>query len=394
VRQAGEALVTGRFGCHNVEDLHDAARRRLPRGLFEFLDRGTEDELSLARNRQAFRAVGLLPRVLRDVSKVDPSTRLLGIPAAFPLAIAPTGGAGLAWHEGDLHLARAAAAAGVPFTISSASTMDVEAICAAGGRLWFQLYLWEDRSLSMAVVDRARAAGCEALIVTVDMPVPPNREYNRRSGFASPFRLRPSNVVDILSHPRWFVGVMLRYMRGGGMPTQANLPAEFRHKVTRQAARPARFKGDALTWDDVARIRDKWPGTFLLKGILRPDDAGRAVALGADGVIVSNHGGRSLDCAVPTLDALPGVVAAIGAQAEVFVDSGIRRGSDIAKAIVLGATGVLVGRAPLYGLAIGGQAGAEHAIGLLKSEFVRVMGLCGAAHVPELNAGLLAPMPS
>lgn len=391
MRQAGGgAPVSGHFGCYNVDDLYKAARRRLPRGLFDFLDRGTEDELSLALNRDAFRAVKLLPRVLRDVSKVDPSTTMLGGPAAFPLAIAPTGGAGLAWHKGDLHLARAAAKAGVPFTISSASTMEIEDVCAAGGRLWFQLYLWEERALSMAVVDRARAAGCEALLVTIDMPVPPNREYNQRSGFGSPFRLRPGNAVDILSHPRWFMGVMLPYMRSGGMPTQANLPPEYRHKVTKQAARPARFKGDTLTWDEVARMRDNWPGKFVLKGLTRPDDAERAVALGVDGIVVSNHGGRSLDCAVATIDALPGVVAAAGGKAEIFVDSGVRRGTDIAKALVLGATGVLAGRAPLYGLAIGGQPGVEHALGLLRSEFVRVMGLTGARDVSELDAGLLA----
>ncbi|HWL46732.1 MAG TPA: alpha-hydroxy acid oxidase [Sphingomonadaceae bacterium] len=384
--------MTGGYGCFNIHDLREAARRRLPRGIFEFVDRGAEDELALAGDIAAFASVKLLPRVLRDVSRADPSTAsLLGGPAAFPLAVAPTGGAGIVWHHGDLHLARAAAAAGVPFTVSSASTMEVEEICAAGGRLWFQLYLWEDRALSMAVVDRARAAGCEALIVTLDIAVAPNREYNQRNGFVSPFRLRPGNAVDILSHPRWFAGVMLRYMAGGGLPVQANLPKALRHVVTRRAAPGARFRGDSLTWDEVARMRDTWPGKFVLKGMLRPDDAERAVALGADAVIVSNHGGRSLDCALPTLTALPAVVAAVAGRAEVMVDSGVRRGSDIAKALALGASGVLVGRAPLYGLARGGEAGVAHALGLLKSEFVRVMGLCGARDISELDAGLLAP---
>lgn len=389
LRQSGPAPASGAFGCHNIHELREKARRFLPRGLFEFIDRGAEDELCLDRDVAAFRKVTLLPRVLRDVSAADPATILLGGPAAFPLAVAPTGGAGMVRHHGDLHLARAAAAAGVPFTISSASNMEVEAICAAGGRLWFQLYLWEDRALSMAVVDRARAAGCEALIVTVDIPVSPNREYNQRNGFASPFRLRPGNAADILSHPRWFVRVMLRYMRAGGMPMQANLPKAFRHAVTKQAAPRARFRGDSLTWDEVARMREGWKGKFVLKGILRPDDAARAVALGVDGIVVSNHGGRSLDCAAATLDALPGVVAAAGGKAEVLVDSGVRRGSDIAKALALGAKGVLAGRAPLYGLAAGGQAGVEYALGLLRTEFVRTMGLCGARDVSELDGGLL-----
>lgn len=390
LRQAGPAPVSA-FGCYNIHDLRDAARRFLPRGLFEFIDRGAEDELCLDRDVEAFRKVTLLPRVLRDVSKADPATTLLGGPSAFPLAIAPTGGAGMVRHHGDLHLARAAAVAGVPFTISSASNMEVEAVCAAGGRLWFQLYLWEDRALSMAVVDRARAAGCEALIVTVDIPVSPNREYNQRNGFASPFRLRPGNAADILSHPRWFASVMLRYMGRGGMPAQANLPKEFRHAVTKQAAPRARFRGDSLTWDEVAKMRESWKGKFVLKGILRPDDAERAVALGADGIVVSNHGGRSLDCAAASLEVLPAMVAAVGGRAEVLVDSGVRRGSDIAKALAFGAKGVLAGRAPLYGLAAGGQAGVEHALGLLKAEFVRTMGLCGARNVSELDAGLLPP---
>jgi isopentenyl diphosphate isomerase/L-lactate dehydrogenase-like FMN-dependent dehydrogenase len=389
LRQAGPAPVSA-FGCYNIHDLREAARRFLPRGLFEFIDRGAEDELCLDRDVEAFRKITLLPRVLRDVSKADPSTTLLGGPSAFPLAIAPTGGAGMVRHHGDLQLARAAAVAGAPFTISSASNMELEEVCAAGGRLWFQLYLWEDRSLSMAVVDRARAAGCEALIVTADIAVSPNREYNQRNGFASPFKLRPGNAADILSHPRWFASVMLRYMGRGGMPAQANLPKAFKHAVTKQAAPRARFRGDSLTWDEVARMRDAWKGRFVLKGLLRPDDAERAVALGADGIVVSNHGGRSLDCSAATLDALPAIVAAVGGKAEILVDSGVRRGSDIAKALALGAKGVLAGRAPLYGLAAGGQAGVEYALGLLRAEFVRTMGLCGARYVSELDAGLLA----
>ncbi|MCW3837597.1 alpha-hydroxy acid oxidase [Sphingomonas canadensis] len=382
------------FGCHNIHDLREAARRFLPRGLFEFIDRGAEDELCLERDVAAFRRVRLLPRVLRDVSRADPAGELLGGPAAFPLAVAPTGGAGMVRHHGDLLLARAAAAAGVPFAISSASNMEVEQICRAGGRLWFQLYLWEDRSLSMAVVERARAAGCEALVVTADIPVSPNREYNRRNGFASPFRLGFGNAADILSHPRWFTAVMLRYLREGGMPAQANLPRPLAHAVTREAAPRARFRGDSLTWDEVARMRDGWPGRFVLKGLLRPDDAERAVALGVDGIVVSNHGGRSLDCAAATLEALPDVVAAVSGRAEVLVDSGVRRGSDIAKALALGARGVLAGRAPLYGLAAGGQAGVEYALDLLKEEFVRTMGLCGARDLSELDAGLLWRSPA
>jgi isopentenyl diphosphate isomerase/L-lactate dehydrogenase-like FMN-dependent dehydrogenase len=216
--------VAADLGCYNIADLREKARRRLPRGIWEYLERGVEDERGMARNRDALDALTFRPRVLRRVDQVDPSTTLFGQALPFPFAIAPTGAAGMMWHQGDLALARAAAKAGVPFTISSASTMDLKRIAVAGGRLWFQLYMWENRELSLEVVDRAAAIGCEALFVTVDMPVPPNREYIHRNGFHTPFRLNARNVADVLAHPRWLAGVMGRYAVSGGIPSQANLP--------------------------------------------------------------------------------------------------------------------------------------------------------------------------
>ena len=381
--------VSEDLACYNIADLRARARRRLPRGIWEYAERGVEDETGMARNRAAFEQVTFRPRVLRGVQAVDPGTTLFGKPAAFPLAVAPTGAAGLMWYQGDLVLARAAAAAGVPFTISSASTMDLEQIAVAGGRLWFQLYLWEDRALSYAVVDRARDLGCDTLFVTLDLPVPPNREYIQRNGFGTPFKLNARNTFDVLTHPRWLAGIMGRYMLAGGIPSQANLPDRLRAKVTRGAPPGALFKQDDLDWDGVRQLRDRWPGNFVLKGILHPEDAARALALGADGVVVSNHGARALDSSVATMAALPSIVDAVGGKMTILLDSGVRRGSDVVKAVALGADGVLAGRAPLYGLAAAGEAGVARALEILRTETVRTMAMLGARTVAEIDSRLL-----
>ena len=385
----GAAELSPDLRCYNIADLRERARRRLPRGIWEYAERGTEDETGMARNRAAFEQVTFRPRVLRGVQSVDTSAEIFGKPSALPLALAPTGAAGLLWYKGDLALARAAAAAGVPFTISSASTMDLEQIAVAGGRLWFQLYYWEDRSLSHAVVDKARDLGCEALFVTLDMPVPPNREYIHRSGFGTPFRLNARNTLDVLSHPRWLAGVMGRYMLRGGIPTQANLPDRMRAKVTKGAPPGALFKQDDLDWDAVKVLRDRWPGKFVLKGILHAEDAEQALALGADGVVVSNHGGRALDSSIATIDALPEIVATVGRRMTILLDSGVRRGSDVVKAVALGADAVLAGRAPLYGLAAAGEAGVTRALELFRAETARTMAMLGARNVAEIDSALL-----
>jgi isopentenyl diphosphate isomerase/L-lactate dehydrogenase-like FMN-dependent dehydrogenase len=264
--------------------------------------------------------------------------------------------------------------------------MDLEQIAEAGGRQWFQLYLWEDRSLSYAVIDRAWALGCEALFVTLDLPVPPNREYIQRNGFGTPFKLNARNTWDVLTHPRWVAGVMGRYMLEGGIPTQANLPDRLRAKVTKGAPPGALFKQDDLDWDGVKELRDRWPGKLVLKGVLHPDDAERALALGADGVVVSNHGGRALDCSMASIEALPAVAQAVGGRLTVFLDSGVRRGSDVVKALAHGADAVLVGRAPLYGLAAFGEPGVLRAIELLRMETIRTMAMLGARSIGEITA--------
>jgi isopentenyl diphosphate isomerase/L-lactate dehydrogenase-like FMN-dependent dehydrogenase len=378
--------VKGDLACYNIADLRERARRRLPHGIWEYLERGVEDEAGMARNRAAFEQVTFRPRVLRGVHAIDTSAQIFGQATPLPLALAPTGAAGLMWYQGDLALARAAAKAGLPFTISSASTMDLEQIAVAGGRLWFQLYLWEDRALSFDVVQRAHELGCEALFVTLDLPVPPNREYIHRNGFGTPFKLNARNTLDVLTHPRWLAGVMGRYSVSGGIPTQANLPDRLRAKITKGAPPGALFKQDDLDWDGVKDFRDRWPGKLILKGVLHPDDARQALALGADGVVVSNHGGRALDSSIASIEALPEIVSAVGGKMTVFLDSGVRRGSDIIKAVALGADAVLAGRAPLYGLSAAGEAGVTRALDLLRAETTRTMAMLGARSLGEVRA--------
>ena len=375
----------------NIEELRQAAQKRLAAGVYAFLERGVEDDVCVMANKAAFRDITLQPRVLRGVSKIDMSVDILGQRSSAPMAIAPTGGNAMLWYRGDEALARAAAAAGIPFTISTASSMDVEEIARSGARLWFQLYLWEDRNLSHTAIDRAWAAGCDTLFVTADMAVPPNREFMRRMGFGLPFKVGRRSFLDIVRHPQWTLGVMGRYLLNGGLPRQANLPPELKGVLTRDPQRRASFVNDTLDWEEVKGLRDRWKGKFIIKGIMRGEDAEQALAIGADGVVVSNHGGRSLDCSAPTIKVLPEVVSAIGGRGTVFFDSGIRRGTDIVKALTLGASAVLLGRAPLYGLAAAGQPGVEQALEILKTEIRRTMGLTGSRTIADLSAELLAP---
>jgi (S)-mandelate dehydrogenase len=372
--------------CYNIADLRAAAQRRLPKGVFQYVDKGTEDQLAVDNNRQTLDRTKLLHRVLTDVSDVRTDTELFGQPASMPLVIAPTGVAGMCWYQGELELAKAAARAGVPFTLATGSNTSMETVARqAGGQLWFQLYMWREKELSYELVRRAARAGFTTLIWTVDIPHKPNREHDQRNGFSMPYKLNARSVIDALRHPEWLTTVLGRYMAGPGMPRHVNFPEQYQHKFTGKATVAKALQADKLGWEDVDRLREIWPGKLIIKGVMRIDDAQQAVARGVDGIVVSNHGGRSMDSAPSTLDVLPGIAAAVGDRTTVLVDSGIRRGSDIVKCLALGAKGVLTGRATLYGVGAGGEAGAAKALAILKSEMRRTMAYVGCQRVEQLS---------
>ncbi len=376
------------FGhAKTVESVRQLARGRLPRGLFEFIDRGTDDEVAIRNNCEAFERLKFRPRALVDVSRRTCATTLFGEQLDMPVAIAPTGSAGIVWYRGEVELAKAAAAAKVPFTLATRSMSSVETIAAeAGGTLWFQMYTLNERSLSYQLLDRVKAAGFKALIITVDTPTNPSREYNERNGYSLPFKYSARGVVDMLRHPRWLIGVMGQYYRNGGLPRFENLPGA---KTINEGMSPASMLSDNLTWDDIREFRRRWSGPLIVKGLLRHQDARQAVNCGADAVIVSNHGGRNLDSTVAPIDALARVVDAVGHRADVLVDSGIRRGSDIAKGLALGAKCVLVGRATLYGTAVAGEMGASYVLDALKREFLYALATLGCPDVASLTRDIL-----
>jgi isopentenyl diphosphate isomerase/L-lactate dehydrogenase-like FMN-dependent dehydrogenase len=374
------------LGAYNIADLREMARRRLPKGMFEFVDRGTEDEIALTNNRAAFERIKFRPRTLVDVSGRNQEITLFGKKSSLPIAVGPTGTAGLLWYQGEIGLARAAAAAGIPFTVGINSMTSMETIAQeAGGRLWFQLYMWSERALSHQIVARAKAAGFEALIVTVDGAVGANREYGHRNGFEMPFRFNRRNVAGVLARPGWLLNVLLRYAVASGVPRFENYPPEIMDKLTARTLKRSFLKNDSLNWDDIRTLRKLWPGVLMVKGILHPQDAALAADCGADAVIVSNHGGRMLDGSPAPIEALPEILDAVGRRLTVMMDSGVRRGSDVVKALALGAQAVLIGRATLYGTAAAGEAGAARAIAILREETDRVMALLGARDVASLN---------
>jgi L-lactate dehydrogenase (cytochrome) len=376
----------------NIEDVRRLAKRRLPRGMFEYIDRGAEDEVALRAARASLADVKLHPRVLVDVSKRDTSIELFGVRQGVPLVVAPTGSAGLMWYEGEVELAKAAAAAGVPFGVSTQSITPIETIAEkSGARLWFQLYVMNDRAITNGIVDRARAAGAEALALTVDTIVRPRREYNIRNGFGIPLRATWRGGLDVALHPRWLWTVLGRYLRNGGMPSYAHYPAEFRSKITREALSDRVGLAQDLTWDDLRALRRRWQGKLVVKGILRVDDAIRAADCGADGIVVSNHGGRNLDAAISTVAVLPQIADAVGHRLTVLADGGVRRGSDVVKLMALGAQSVLVGRSVLFGTAVAGAAGAGHVLGLLQNEISTTLGFLGCPSFETIRDGYVDP---
>lgn len=360
------------------------AARRLPGFCLEYLEGGADDELALARNRRALDEILLLPRTLVDVSRRELAVPLFGTDIAMPAVIAPTGFNGLLTHEGDRVLAEAARAAGIPFCQSMVSTVALEDIAATGVRHWMQIYPFKDRDNLAAVVKRAEHAGCEAIVLTTDASVFGNREWDRRN-YRAPMKLTWRNVLDVGLHPRWVLDVLVPH----GMPRFRNL-GDFLPPGMDSARNAAAFLAaqmdTSLTWDDVRRLRALWPRRLLVKGVLLPEDAVRAQEAGADGVVVTNHGGRQLDAAPAPIETLAAVRQAVGAEMTVIVDSGFRRGSDFVKARALGADAAMAGRATLYGLAAAGAPGAARALEILRSEMERTLGLIGCARMAEVDA--------
>jgi (S)-mandelate dehydrogenase len=372
----------------NIEELRKQAKRRLPRAVFDFIDGGAEDERTLRQNRAAFEKVLLNRRVLVGVAQVSTETSVLGKPSKLPIAVAPTGALGFGWRGGDVAEAKAAAAFGIPFSLSTSATASIEQVAAqAPGRLWFQAYFFKDREYTFGLLERARQAGYDTVMVTADLPVGGKRERDFRNDFSIPFRFTPRNVLDFATRPAWALDMLLR-----GVPQLENLAGMTDHHAdTRNiVSSVARNQDAALDWEVIKRVRDAWPGKLLVKGVVDPRDAEIAISAGCEGVIVSNHGGRQLDGEIATFDALPGVVRAVGGKGSVLLDGGIRRGGDIVKALARGAEAVMVGRAMFYGVSAAGEAGARRALEILQDELVRTMQLCGTRSIAEIGPELLA----
>jgi (S)-mandelate dehydrogenase len=373
--------------ARTIEDLRAMAHRRLPAFAAEYLEGGAEEEATLARNLAAFASYRLLPHALVDVSQRDQSISLFGRQTPFPFAIAPTGLNGLFWRKADALLARAAAQAGVPFIQSTMSDEPMEEVAAIPGlRHWWQLYVFGERSIRDALIKRAQEAGCEALVVTIDAQFYGDREWEQRR-FTHPGRLTIGSMLESALHLHWIATTLT-----GGMPSFANA-IDYVPKDRRQFFDSAfwiRANMDhALDWNEMARLRALWPRKFLIKGLLNIADIERAARIGCDGVILSNHGGRQLDWTISSLDVLPAARRRLGNRLTLIVDGGVRRGTDVLKAMALGADAVLIGRAALYGLCAAGQKGVERAIDILREEIDRDLGLLGAPSVKDLGPEFL-----
>ncbi|MBT5570840.1 MAG: alpha-hydroxy-acid oxidizing protein [Alphaproteobacteria bacterium] len=376
----------------NIEDLRHMAKRRLTKALFDFCDKGSEDQIAMRDNRAALDRIKLRPRVLRNTSERHARSSILGKQHDLPILIGPTGPAGFVWYRGETELARAAAKANIPFTLASTSNTAMEKVYAnGGGTQWFQLYVWRDPEAAFVTIQRALDAGFEALVVTVDSPVYNNREIDVRNGLVFPPKVTLQTAVDSLKHPRWLLGTAARYyMAEGKLPAFSNIhvPEEAKADATGYVSAKSKSflnRDDTMDYDYLRRIRDMWPHKLLVKGILHPDDAVMVADAGADGIFVSNHAGNTNDTAVTPWDALPAIVEAAGDKLTIIADSGVRRGSDVLKALALGADAVAIGRATLYGVGAAGEAGAARAIEILESEILRTMAVLGVTDIPSIG---------
>ena len=364
----------------SVEQFRMRSKRILPKMVFDFVDGGAESEATVNGNIASFTQWWLRPQVLKDVLKRDQSIDLLGQTLTTPLLLAPAGLAGLTWPNGEAAAAAAASKAGIPFVLSTAASCSIEEVRkAADGSLWLQLYLWRDREMTGNLVDRAISAGFDTLCLTVDVPLSGSRERDLKNGMTIPPRITIINSFNILSRPSW-------------LAKMASAPVTFANFSDNQPGRTMALGAyvnsqlnPTANWDDLSWLRAKWPGKLVVKGVLNADDARRFVDEGVDAVIVSNHGGRQLDGAVPSLIALPEIVEAVGNRVPVLLDGGVRRGTDVLKAIALGASACLVGRPYLWGLAVGGEEGVDRVIEIIKNEIDRDMALLGTSSIAEIK---------
>jgi L-lactate dehydrogenase (cytochrome) len=371
----------------SVSDLRIVARRRLPRGVFDYIDGGAEDEHTLAANVDAYARTTFRPRVLRDVGTVDPSTSLLGRDLPLPLVLAPTGFTRIADPAGELAVARAAARAGLPYTLSTLGTRSIEEVAAVSdGPRWFQVYVWRDRGLVKEMIERAAASGYEALVLTVDTAVLGRRERDVRRGFTLPPKIGLGTLLDGALHPGWTWGFVrseaIRFANVAGRAGDGTDAVSLADYINSQF-------DPGLSWHDVEWLRSVWPRPLVLKGIQTVEDARLAAGAGIEAIALSNHGGRQLDSAPATLDLVAPVADAVGDQVEIICDGGVRRGSDIVKAVALGARACMAGRAYLYGLGAAGERGVDHVLGLLAADVRRTMALVGVRRVSELSRDII-----
>ena len=385
-RRLSEAGRVGR--CGNIGELRALARRRVPGVVFDYADGAAWDELTAERNQADLRRLAVMPRVLRGLVEIDLSTTVLGQAVDIPLLGAPTGATGIFHHEGEIAVARAVHAAGGLYVLSSVGSRTPEEVAAGSpGPMWFQLYVSRDRGFAAEQIARARAAGYQALVLTVDTQRAGARERDRRNGFTLPPRITARALAEGVMRPRWSID-FIRRPRYLAEITQRALASEGRRSF--RVVMGSHFD-PALSWRDIGWLQEQWDGPIVVKGLLRAHDAEQAARLGVAGVVVSNHGGRQLDHAPSTISALPAVVDAVGSEIEVYMDGGIRRGVDIVKALALGARACLAGRALVYGVAAGGQAGAARAMELLIDELRLAMALAGCPSVRELDRSWVVP---
>jgi L-lactate dehydrogenase (cytochrome) len=371
-----------------IEDMRRLARRRVPRMFFDYADRGSYREETLRLNRTDLERIKLRQRVLVDVARRDLATTIMGEPAALPIALAPIGLCGMQWGDGEILACRAAQAAGIPFCLSTMSICAIEDVAAAVAHpFWFQLYVMKDRGFVRALIERAIAAKCSALVLTVDLQVLGQRHCDLRNGMTVPPELRIGNLIDIATKPAWAISVL-----AGKRKTFGNLAGHVRGmEGVRSLSQWIAGQFDpSLSWKDVEWIRNLWPGKLVLKGVLDVEDARRAAKTGAVALVVSNHGGRQLDGAMSSIAALPRIVDAVGSEIEIMFDGGIRSGQDVMRALALGARSCMIGRAYLYGLGAGGQAGVARSIEILRNELDVTMALTGTRSVKDIGAAVLA----